>query len=323
MKDNLIRFVSMLAVPLLLLFYFTFINTNRGNPFDPPQRLPRSQPQRIISFAPSVTEILFELGVGGNVVGVTQFCNYPPEAAERKKIGGHVDHNYEAILRLKPDFAVILRERRDIMAFLDRHSIHYITVGSESLDEIIDAIELISRACFVPDRGEALALRLRRQLADASAWAAANKTRHTGDDGSPAPAGITPPRVLFCVGRDDIGSGTVTKVFAAGASSFYAQLIEALGGVNVLNDVEQAYPAISTEAIVRLDPDIIIDISSAYLRPTPERICGDWRSLKSVTAVNTGGVYCLSGDYLTIPGPRFGLILEDIKKIFASRMDAR
>ncbi|MCL2218689.1 MAG: helical backbone metal receptor [Chitinispirillia bacterium] len=305
MRDTIIRFVSMLTIPILLLLYFTFFAGNRGNPFDE-QRLPSRPPQRIISFAPNITEILFELGKGDNVIGVTQFCKYPPEAAAREKIGGNVDHNYEAILRLRPDFAIILREQVDVKPFLDKHSIRYITIGSESVGEIIDAIRLISKATFVQEKGDSIAQSLRRQLADMSTIAADTER----------------PKVLFCVSRDDIRSGVITKVFAPGTSSFYNDLIKAAGGVNVLDDVEQPYPVISAEAIIRLNPDIIVDISASYLRPMPEAVRGDWRSLKNVSAVSTGRVYCLSGDYLMIPGPRFGLILEDLRSIFAPLPDA-
>jgi len=293
----------MLAIPILLLLYFTFMNSgDRGDPLDPTKRLPMSPPQRIISFAPSITEILFELGKGDNVVGVTQFCTYPPAATEREKIGGHVDFNYEAILRLKPDFAILLSERRDVTQFLDKHSIRYITVNSESASHIIASIILIGKACFVSQKGDSLARSLMLRMEGASSY-----------------ADVKRPTVLLSVSRDDIGTGAVTKVFAAGALSFYDKLIESAGGINVLNDMDQAYPAITAEAIVRLDPDIIIDISSAYLKSAPEKVCRDWRSLKSVSAVNTRSVHCLSGDYWMVPGPRLGLILDDLKRIVSMR----
>lgn len=299
MKKTIIRFVSMLTIPILLLLYFTFLKQGSDDPIGA-QQLPWSPPKRIISFAPSVTEILYELGMGENVLGVTQFCNYPPQAKEKDKIGGHVDYNYEAILRLKPDFAILLKERRDLIPFLDKHSIRYITVGSESVDEIIASIRLISKACFISKRGDSLAQSLLSRMESASLYADAER-----------------PKVLLSVSRDDIGSGAVAKVFAAGALSFYNQLIEVAGGVNIMNDVREPYPAIGAEAVIRLNPDIIIDISSAYSKQPLGTACNDWRALGSVAAVNTNGVRCLTGDYLTIPGPRFVLIAEEFRNIIA------
>lgn len=256
-------------------------------------------PQKIISFAPNITEILYSLGLGENIAGVTQFCNYPPEAAQKNRIGGLASYNYEMILRIRPDLAVILKEERDLVAFFDKYSINYITVGSDSIDEIIESIQVIAKASLVGERGDSLARALRRQLEPA-----------------PVSTNADRPKVLLCVGRDNIGGGTVGKCFAAGASSFYNQLIEAAGGINVLADVRQAYPAITAEAIIRLNPGIIIDISSAYSSHNQQTACGDWESLKNLSSVKNMETHCLSGDYLTIPGPRFVLILEEFRRIF-------
>jgi len=265
-------------------------------------------PARIISLAPSVTEILYELGLDSQLVGVTQYCNYPPQAAQKEKVGAHTGANYEAILRLKPDLAVILKEQSDVMLFLDKYKIRYVTVGSESVAEIIESVRSVAAACGVGERGGSLARSLRLRVSEIA-------SSSTNTD---------PPKVLLCVSRDNAGSGAVGKCFAAGASSFYNQLIESAGGVNVLKDTPQAYPAIGAEAVMRLDPDIIVDISSSYLvNGEQAAVCNDWRAFKSVSAVRTNNVRCLSGDYLAIPGPRFVLILEDLKTIFSEYAQTR
>jgi iron complex transport system substrate-binding protein len=258
-----------------------------------------SSPAKIISFAPNITEILYSLGLNENIAGVTQFCNYPPEAARKNRIGGFASFNYEMILRLKPDLAIILKEERELAAFFEKYSIRYITVGSDSVDEIIESIETIAKICLVEDRGGALVQKLRSAL-ESTPVMPADKNR---------------PKVLLCVGRDNIGGGAAGKCFGAGASSFYNQLIEAAGGMNILADIKQAYPAISAEAVIRLNPDIIIDISSAYSDHNQQTACDDWKALKTVSAVKTERTHCLSGDYLTIPGPRFVLILDEFRRV--------
>jgi len=260
-------------------------------------------PAKIVSFAPNVTEILYELGLGGSVAGVTRFCKYPPEAASKPNIGGYADYNYEAVIRLKPDLAIILKEQRDLIQFLGKYSIRYVTAGSDSVDEIIESIQSIARVCNVVDRGDSLARKLQSSLND--------DTRVSTNN-----ANDNRPKVLLCVSRDNAGGGVVSKCFIAGGAAFYNQLIESAGGVNVLKDTKQAYPAISAEAVVRLNPDIIVDLSSAYSDQSKETICNDWKTLKAVNAVKTDNVHCLSGDYLTIPGPRFTLILDDFRGIF-------
>jgi iron complex transport system substrate-binding protein len=300
MKPALIRLFSILALPLCLLLYFSFVVERPEDPFAPVM-LPTRPPERIISFAPSITEILYELGQGTRIVGVTQFCKFPPEAAEKSRVGGHVDYNYEMLLRLRPDFVIILKEQEELAAFLRTRSIRHAAVGSDSVEEILASIQLIARGCFVRQKGEALAQNLRQVMADTLAL----------------PPLENRPNVLLCVYRDELGSGAVSKCVAAGASSFYNQLIEAAGGVNVLRDTRQAYPSIGAEAIIRLDPDIIIDISAAYSKDPKPAICGDWSAFTGVLAVQTESVHCLFGDYLTIPGPRFVRILDDFRNIFS------
>ena len=257
---------------------------------------------RIVSLAPSITEILYELGLGDRVCGVTQFCRYPPEAARKEKIGGQADRNYEAVARLKPDLAIILKEQRDMIAFFDQYSIRYIVVGSDSVDEILESIQSVANACSVADRGRIIVKDLRKRME--LEYINRNK-----------------PKVLLCVSRDGIGSGAIGKCFVAGATSFYDQLIDAAGGVNVMKNVKQAYPTITAEAVIRLVPDVIIDLSMSYTdsHQQPQKSCDDWMALKNVPALKTGRVRCLYGDYLTIPGPRIGLILEDFKNVLPQR----
>jgi iron complex transport system substrate-binding protein len=256
--------------------------------------------------------MLYELGQGENIAGVTRFCDYPPEAALKEKIGGYANHNYEMILRLKPDLAVIIREQRDIAAFLDKYKIRYVAVGSESVEEIIESVRAIAGACFVAGAGDSLARHFRRRI---SAGAVSGGPR-SDSAGASAPGAAGRPKVLLCVNRDGIGSGAVGGCYAAGASSFYNQLIELAGGANALGGVPQAYPARGAEAVIRLDPDIIVDISSAHSENQRQSDCGDWQAFKTVSAVRRGRVHCLKGGHLMRPGPRFVLILDDFRSIF-------
>jgi len=207
--------------------------------------------------------------------------------------------------------AVILKEQRDMIAFFDKYSIRYITVGSDSVDEILESIQSIADACSVADRGKAVVENLRGLMESAEVVNDNDKT--VNNNGK--------PKVLLCVSRDGIGTGAIGKCFAAGGVSFYDQLIDAAGGANVMKGVKQAYPAITAEAVIRLAPDVIIDLSMSYSDNRQQQIkgCEDWAALKSVPAVKAGRVRCLSGDYLTIPGPRIGLILEDFKYALRQR----
>lgn len=261
-----------------------------------PQVSQDGTPSKIVSFAPSITEILFALGLDQRVAGVTRFCSYPPGVSELPRVGGYTDPNYEALLRISPDLVIVLKEHDKLIRFLDKHSIRHLSVSNESVKEIIESFRIIARVCGAEVKGDSLAGTLARRF-------------DTGNELESRPS------VLLCVDRETPGSGTVAKVFAAGPRSFYNEIIEASGAENVLRDSLQSYMALSLESIVRFSPDIIIDISASYRKNPPDGMEKDWAVLKGVDAVGNGGVYCLFGDYLTVPGPRISLVLEQFRLI--------
>ena len=256
---------------------------------------------RIVSFAPSITEILYELGLGENVFGVTQFCKYPEQTAQKSRVGGYTNPNYEAVLRLKPNLVILLNGNNTLTRFLDKNSIRYISVGNDSVEEIIESVQTIAKACNTAEKGDSLAQRLSLQLKTSSS----NAHR---------------PKVYLCVGRDNIGGGSISKCFAAGSVSFYSQIIEAAGGENIFATVSQPYPSISSEALIRFNPDIVIDISAAYMNASLDErtVCADWEIFKNVSAVKNKEVHCLFGDYLTVPGPRLFMVAERFRNIISA-----
>jgi iron complex transport system substrate-binding protein len=126
--------------------------------------------------------------------------------------------------------------------------------------------------------------------------------------------------VFFCAGRDAPGSGHICKLFAAGAKTFYTDLLRTAGCVNACADTHFVYPEISAEGIARMAPDIVIDVMPSVSPVSNERAIADWNSIPLLPAVRAKCVYCLTGDYVTIPGPRIALLYRDIKNIVA---DAR
>ncbi len=232
-------------------------------------------------------------------MGVTRFCSYPPQAAKIPKMGGYLDPNYEAVLRSKPDLVIVLQEHRTLISFLQKYSIQHLVVGNSSVEEILQSFIRIALACGVKERGDSLAWLLREQLRQ-------------------DPPNDSAPTVLLCVGRDNPGGGTVSKVFAAGSGSFYDQLLNSSGAKNILTGNSQSYPSLTLENILRLSPDIIIDISAAYSDISSEKLLKDWHSLSSLPAVRQNQIFCLTGDYLTVPGPRLMKVVEQFRKIVKS-----
>src|SRR5262249_36124756 len=138
-------------------------------------------PQRIVSVAPSITEILFALGAGDQVVGVTTYCNFPEAAKWRPKIGGYATPSLEAILALRPDQVMMMKNRPDIAQKLRETGIDVTELQAENLAGVYETIQVIAEKIGVPQRGRSLVQSIRKELQDTSA-------KHNG---SPK------PKVLF------------------------------------------------------------------------------------------------------------------------------
>ena len=255
---------------------------------------------RIISLSPSITETLFALGLGERVVGVTRFCTYPPQASEKQSVGGYLDPSYETMVLLEPDLVLLLEEHESVRVYLDRLGIHHATVHNRTIDEIMGTITTIGEICCVVERADSLSADIGRRM-----------------DG--IRGGIPPgprPRVLVSVGRT-MGSGTLTDVYAAGAGTFYDELIDLAGGENVYSGGSIAYPLLSAEGLLHLNPDIIFDLVPDFEKNGYDReaVLDEWHSVENVRAVKNSMVFLLTGDYTVIPGPRFILLLEDVAEI--------
>jgi iron complex transport system substrate-binding protein len=255
-------------------------------------------PQRIISLSPSVTEILFALGLGGRVVGVTRYCDYPPEALAKPKVGGLQDPNLEAIVALQPDL-VIFREADAAWTapFRELH-LRTLAVNHKTVEGILESMLTIGLRCDARREAERLVADLQGQL----------------DQLERKTAGLERPRVLLALERT-LGAGRIEDVYAAGRGGFLDRMITLAGGENACPPTAVPFPVLSAEGIIRINPDVILDMASA-IDPgqTHDDFLADWQSLAQVEAVARGRVYRLDADYAYIPGPRLVLLAEDLAK---------
>lgn len=251
---------------------------------------PAAQPTRIVSTFPSVTETLFALGVGGRVVGVSNYCRYPPAALSLPKVGTYTRPDPEKIALLRPDLVIIQQTATTLADRLRALGIPYTRVKVGSLDEIYSLISDIGSAVEVPDRAEKLNADIQSRLA-----AFRGEAR-----------GQPHPKVLIVVGRTP---GELTNLVAVGPGSYLAELLEIAGGTNVLGDTSVSYPRISLETVLRLNPDVILDASmmdQAGSDPAAqeERLREPWLAHRELTAVRNGRVFGLASETLVTPGPR-------------------
>ena len=248
-------------------------------------------PRRIVSTSPSITETLFALGVGDRVVGVSAYCRFPPAAVSLPKVGTFLDPDAELIAGLRPDLVIIHPSANGLDHRLASLHIPFVAVGTDTFGSVFTSIRRIADVVGVAARGEALVATITERL-DAVQRAAASR-RH--------------PRVLFIVGRRP---GALTDLVAVGPGSYLDELIRIAGGVNVLGIPGQpAYPRISLETVLRLDPDVIVDTvdmgdtpaERARRGPINERL---WRAYGMLSAVKNDRVYAATTDALVVPGPR-------------------
>lgn len=252
---------------------------------------------RIVSLAPSVTEILFALGLGERVVGVTRYCNFPPEAKGKTQVGGYVDPNFEELLRLQPDIVIMLTVHTSAQERLRYLGLSTLTVDHATLQGIVGSIMTIGKACGAVLKAQAMV----RQI-----------TART-DSVRDRTNGCSRPRVLISVDRN---TDAFSSVYVAGKNTCYDEMISIAGGVNAYKGAVAAYPAVSTEGICRMNPQVIIDLvpHSSGSEKKLGKILAQWNSIAGIEAVKNRRVYLFEQDYTVIPGPRFIALLEDMMR---------
>ncbi len=239
------------------------------------------------------------IGAGDRVVGVTRYCTYPEQALAKAKVGGYVDPSVEAVCALRPELVIMLAEQARYLSCLDTIGVKALAVDHATPQGILDSILEIGRACGETRRAQQAVAALRSRME------AVRSRTGTGPH----------PRVLVTVGRT-ISPGGISDVFAAGKSSFHDELIALAGGINAL-DRPPAYPMVTAEGVMRMNPDIVIDlVPDTDARPgTEAEVTAAWRKFAGVRAVKTGRIHVIVGSHTVVTGPRFIELLEDMARI--------
>lgn len=241
------------------------------------------QPQRIVSLAPSVTEILFALGVDDRVAGVTSFCDYPPDARQKPIVGDTLKPSVEKILALKADLVIISTASQVEALFqqLVELGIPVYVSNPRSIDGVLESITRIGELVGVRDRAIKVTDELRGRI-DAVEARVANTSR---------------PPVFVIVGTQPL--------MTAGSGSFITDLINRSGGQSISADDSGDYPQYSIETVVAKRPEIIF--LQAGGNELPPR-------LGQTPAARSNRVYHIDDDLLLRPGPR---IVDGLERIAA------
>ncbi len=250
----------------------------------------QAAPMRIVSTAPSFTETAFALGAGDKVVAVSTYCHFPEKANHLPRIGSYLKPNVEAIARLKPDLVLVHAEQKLVIDQMKALGLNVLPLRNNTLEEVMASIRDLGAALGTSPAAAKLEAQLRARL------------KATEE----ASRGKKPVSMLFVVGRTP---GKLDGMVVVGKGSFLNELIRAAGGRNVFADAPVAYPKISVEAILRLDPDVIVDmgdmaettgVSDAHKRAVVQL----WKDQSGIRAAQQGRVFAVAADIFVVPGPR-------------------
>jgi iron complex transport system substrate-binding protein len=246
-----------------------------------------ASPHRIISLIPSVTEMLFAIGAGDAVVGVSTFDHYPHDVETRTKVGGLLDPDFERVLSLRPDLVVVYGTQSGLIERLGRAQIPMFNYEHAGLADVTRTLRQVGARVGRAEAANRLALDIEKRLTDVRARI----------------GGRAKPKTMIVFEREP---GTLRGMFASGGVGFLHDMLETAGGADVFADVRRQSVQVTSELALARAPEVILEIRTGP-EWTPARAARErdsWRALASVPAVRTGRVYLLNDEVLSIPGPR-------------------
>ncbi len=288
------------AWPLLLVLLATGQRAARAAPLIITDDTGRSfalngPPERIMTLAPSNTEIVFALGSGDRVVAVDQWSDFPPMARSKPKISPF-SPSLEQIVKLRPELIFSARGAAEPLLPLERHGIAVVVLAPKTVEDIYRNIRLIGRILGAGANAERL-IRGMRQRVDAVLARVQGAPR---------------PKVFV-----ELDGTDPNRPFTAGPGSFVDVLIRLAGGANVAGSSRLVWPQFSLEELMKADPDLIIvgDAKVPTSPQTPAMVVGrpGWHHLR---AVRSGAIHSIDAELISRPGPRIVKGLETLARLF-------
>ena len=280
--------------------------------------------ERIVSLSPSNTEILFSIGAGPNVVGVTDYCNYPPELETRIKenkivrIGGYWNPSIKFIKKLKPDLVLVSTAQCTVKTNkcktncsrrcelttkvanrLKNQGLNVLTLSSHSIEDVLDTITLVGKATGNATKAKDLVENLRQKID--KIVGNLNSSSHR-------------PKVYFEVWNNPL--------ISVNSKTWIGNIITLAGGTNVFGEAVSEWPIIQSEDIIQQDPEIMV----FPVIPDVPRFWGDFEAVKkrngwkNITAIRNSRLYEVQRDLISRPGPRLIEALEIIAEVINPRV---
>ena len=248
-------------------------------------------PQRIVSLSPSNTEIVYALGLQDHLIGVTTYCNYPPEAKNKTQVSGYSTVDMEKVVSLQPD--LILADnihKTEVIPAFEKLGIPVLGIVAPNLDRLLADIELLGKICGKQDASSALAEGLQKRIT-----AVQQKT-----------AGKTQPRVFFVTWHDPL--------WTVGRGSMIDDLITRAGGINIASDLK-ANQTIDLETAIQRNPEVIVILNSMGDEAVSYRFLKNEPRFQATDALKNNRVYQVNSDIFGRTTPRSVDGLEELAKL--------
>jgi iron complex transport system substrate-binding protein len=262
--------------------------------------------QRLISLSPSITETLYALGLADRLVAVTDYCDYPVEAQSLPSVGGYTDPSLEAIVSNEPDLVILLQSQQQLRQQLNNLGIATHSIDNSTLLGIEAAIASIAQVTGQQTQADVLLGSIHQSI---------NQIQQKISSQPPV-------RTLISIAHY-ANSEKLDIVYVAGQRDFYNDLLKLAGGTNVYTDRHIKVPSVSEEGIIRMNPDVIIDIfpEADDHHSDMNLVRQQWLKLNAVSAIQQQRVHIIERDYASIPGPRIFQLLPEIARLLHPELD--
>jgi iron complex transport system substrate-binding protein len=257
----------------------------------------QSRPQRIISLVPALTEMLYAVGAGSQVVAVSSYDEYPPEVTALPRVGALLDPDTERIISLKPDLVITYGSQVDLQAQMKRATIPTFEYRHAGLAHILITMKELGIRTGHATEAEAAVATIAARLAAVRARVAGKRR----------------PRTLLVFSREP---KTLRNIYVSGGRGFLHDMLEMAGGDDLFNDLDKESVQVSAETILARAPEVILELRPEEIsagQPMQDELAS-WSRLASVPAVRDQRVLFISGRAVTVPGPRVAESVERMAK---------
>ena len=278
-----------MKIILFCLIFFLFLSCTT-------QQQRSSKEQRIISLAPSITEILYALELDEKVVGVTEYCTFPAEVKKKEVVGGLLNPNLEKIASLRPTLILATCSNEQLKTKVSDPNIKIVLLPENSVQDLYFSIDSIAVLNGVQKRAKALISAIQDSLQKYTLHHVSKR-----------------PEAILVLGRDP---GTTSNIGLSGPGAFINELWEACGGLNAFADMPGSFSQVNREDVLSRNPNIIIEFKtiSNWNKSMLKGLKEEWQDLQ-IDAVKKGNIYVLNGINYLVPGPRIYLLAREYYNI--------